>query len=404
MNCYCEKCGKSMDESQFYTYRDGTKVELCKKCLTMHIDNFNPETYVWLLEKMDVPYVPSEWNSLRDKAFAKDPRKMNGMSVFGKYLSKMKLKQWKNKRWADTKELKAEDEKQRKLYLEEHPEVAAREEKLKMQYERGEISESQYNTYMSTIELNNQLSPAYIGNTDGIGNYTPGTNPYIESNFIPEEDMNDPTSELTKDDRIYLAMKWGRCYQPSEWIELETKYNEMMNSFDIQDSDTIGTLILTCKTYLKMNQALDCGDVDGFQKLSRVYDTLRKSAKFTAAQNKEQKNDFVDCVGEMVAYCEKNGGQIPKYDINTPQDVVDKIISDLKDYNRSLIYEDKTLAQQIENYIKNRENAEVMKKDREKAKEQGLLDVELEDEHYEEYYESIEEDKKKDNKLYEGSE
>lgn len=404
MNCYCEKCGKSMDESQFYTYRDGTKVELCKKCLTMHIDNFNPETFVWLLEKMDVPYVPSEWNSLRDKAFAKDPRKMNGMSVFGKYLSKMKLKQWKDKRWADTEELKAEDEKQRKLYLEEHPEVAAREEKLKMQYERGEISESQYNTYMSTIELNNQLSPAYIGNTDGIGNYAPGTNPYIESNFIPEEDMNDPISELTKDDKIYLAMKWGRCYQPSEWIELETKYNEMMNSFDIQDSDTIGTLILTCKTYLKMNQALDCGDVDGFQKLSRVYDTLRKSAKFTAAQNKEQKNDFVDCVGEMVAYCEKNGGQIPKYDINTPQDVVDKIISDLKDYNRSLIYEDKTLAQQIENYIKNRENAEVMKKDREKAKEQGLLDVELEDEHYKEYYESIEEDKKKDNKLYEGSE
>lgn len=404
MNCYCEKCGKSMDESQFYTYRDGTKVELCKKCLTMHIDNFNPETYVWLLEKMDVPYVPSEWNSLRDKAFAKDPRKMNGMSVFGKYLSKMKLKQWKDKRWADTEQLKAEDEKQRKLYLEEHPEVAAREEKLKIQYERGEISESQYNTYMSTIELNNQLPPAYVGNTDGVGNYAPGTNPYIENNFIPEEDMNDPTSELTKDDRIYLAMKWGRCYQPSEWIELETKYNEMMNSFDIQDSDTIGTLILTCKTYLKMNQALDCGDVDGFQKLSRVYDTLRKSAKFTAAQNKEQKNDFVDCVGEMVAYCEKNGGQIPKYDINTPQDVVDKIISDLKDYNRSLIYEDKTLAQQIENYIKNRENAEVMKKDREKAKEQGLLDIELEDEHYEEYYESIEEDKKIDNKLYEGSE
>ena len=34
-----------MDESQFYTYRDGSKVELCKKCLTMHIDNFNPDTY-----------------------------------------------------------------------------------------------------------------------------------------------------------------------------------------------------------------------------------------------------------------------------------------------------------------------------------------------------------------------
>ena len=39
-----------------------------------------------------------------------------------------------------------------------------------------------------------------------------------------------------------------------------------------------------------MNQAIDCGDVEGFQKLSKVSSDLRKSAKFTAAQNKEQKN------------------------------------------------------------------------------------------------------------------
>lgn len=81
-----------MDEGQFYTYKDGRKTELCKKCLTAHIDNFNPETFTWILEKLDFPYVPSEWNSLRDKAFAKNP-KLNGMSVFGKYVSKMRLNQ-----------------------------------------------------------------------------------------------------------------------------------------------------------------------------------------------------------------------------------------------------------------------------------------------------------------------
>ena len=31
---YCEKCGKTMNENQFYTYKDGRKTELCKKCLT----------------------------------------------------------------------------------------------------------------------------------------------------------------------------------------------------------------------------------------------------------------------------------------------------------------------------------------------------------------------------------
>jgi uncharacterized protein (DUF608 family) len=98
-----------------------------------------------------------------------------------------------------------------------------------------------------------------------------------------------------------------------------------------------------------------------------VYDSLRKSAKFTAAQNKEQKSEFVDCVGNMVAYCEKNGGQIPKYEIKVDQDIVDTVIKDLKAYTKSLIYEDKSLAKQIEDYLKKREISEQQKKDREEA-------------------------------------
>jgi len=98
----CQKCTRALQEGQFYTHRDGSKTDMCKNCLTMHINNFEPETYVWLLEKMDVPYAPWEWNSLLEKEYAKGPEKLNGMSVFGKYLSKMRLNQWKDKRWADT--------------------------------------------------------------------------------------------------------------------------------------------------------------------------------------------------------------------------------------------------------------------------------------------------------------
>ena len=53
--------------------------------------------------------------------------------------------------------------------------------------------------------------------------------------IIYEED-NDPAAELTQEDKLYLAMKVGRLYKPSEWVELEKHYNEMMNSFDIQDA------------------------------------------------------------------------------------------------------------------------------------------------------------------------
>ena len=116
---------------------------------------------------------------------------------------------------------------------------------------------------------------------------------FSENNEIVQEQMNSLISELTQEDKKVLAMKWGVLYRPEEWIELEKDYNNMMNSFDIQDADTINTLILICKTNLKMNQALDAGDIEGYQKLSKVSESLRKSAKFTAAQNKEQKNDYV---------------------------------------------------------------------------------------------------------------
>lgn len=393
MNYTCNKCGKSMDEINFYTYKNGKKTELCKKCLTMHINNFEPNTFLWALEKMDVPYVPEEWNILRDKAYAKDPYKMNGMSVFGKYLSKMRLKQWKDYSWADTEKIAQEKEEKTQKDLEQQKKF---EESMKQQLEKGEISEAEYKTMVSTPTQNAELAVKAPKNEIGTDNF------YDENNFISEDELIDPAAELTQEDKIYLAMKWGRLYKPNEWVELEKKYKEMTSSFDIQDSDTTGTLILICKTYLKMNQAIDCGDMDGYQKLSRVYDSLRKSAKFTAAQNKEVKSDFVDCIGEMVAYCEKNGGQIPRMKIDAPNDIVDKVIMDLKEYTRSLIYDDKSLAQQIENYIKQRENADAMKKDREEAKEKGYNQIEIKDRDYQAYFENIAKEKEEDEKIYIG--
>lgn len=390
---YCEKCGRTMNENQFYTYKDGRKTELCKKCLTMHIDNFNPDTFLWLLEKMDVPYVPNEWNVLRDRAYEKDPNKMNGMSVFGKYLSKMKLKQWKDYGWEDSEKLQAlEEEKKKALII--HNEQ--NKENWKEKYENGEISEAEYKTMTSVpLQAASQVPGVLVGS---IGS----NNPFNEVNFISQEELPDPTEELTDDDKVYLAMKWGRMYTPREWIELEQSYDEMMNSFDIQDADTINTLMFICKTKLKMNQALDSADIEGFQKLSKVYNDLRKSAKFTAAQNKEEKKDFVDCVGNLVAYCEKEGGAIPKYELKTDLDIVDTVINDLKRYTKDLIYEDKALASQIENYLKKREISEEQKKDRKEAKALGFDNVQLKDEDYQNYYENIEEEKNKDKNTLNG--
>jgi hypothetical protein len=214
-------------------------------------------------------------------------------------------------------------------------------------------------------------------------------NPYQEKNFLKEEELPDPASTLTQEDKIYLAMKWGRLYQPSEWVELERMYEEMMASFDIQDADTMSTLILLCKTNLKMNQQLDNGDIEGFQKLSKVSESLRKTAKFTAAQNKEKKDDFVDSVGELVALCEKEGGFIPRFCTDIPQDKVDLTLKDMNEYLRKLVTQDLGFGQQIEDAIKKIQiQKEMVEADRTKE-ESGEIE-ELENEDYQEYFEEVE--------------
>ena len=384
----CTKCGKMMDENtQFYTYKNGDKTAMCKKCLTMHIDNFNPETFLWLLQDMDVPYVEAEWNVLRDRAFAKNPN-LNGMSVFGKYLSKMKLKQWNQYGWADTERLKMLNEEKSKQQQAEKEKFEAQ---IKAQFDNGEITEAQYKTLIST-ETQNEDYYAGVGPML----HTPSAdNPYQENNFIDESLLSGPAAQLTDDDKIYLAMKWGRLYQPADWIELERNYNEMMNSFDIQDADTINTLVLLCKTNLKMNQAIDCGAVEGFQKLSKVSESLRKSAKFTAAQNKEQKNDYVDSVGELVAMCERDGF-IPRFATDIPQDKVDLTLKDMNNYVHKLVTQDLGFGQQIEDALKKIQIQKEMNEAEETSKMMDGETPELIDEDYEEFYNSIEEQKELD--------
>ena len=399
MTYSCQKCGKSMDEGQFYTYKDGRKTELCKKCLTLHIDNFDPSTFLWLLQKIDVPYVPEEWNVLRDRAYAKDPKKMNGMSVFGKYLSKMKLKQWKEYGWEDSERLQAQNAEKRALQSEQAAELDAMYQE---QFESGQINEAQYRTLISTSAQNDRDVFSPYGGEPFLGN----DNPYNENNFINEADLPDPAAQLTQDDYIFLAMKWGKLYKPSEWVELERLYTEMDNSFDIHDADTVNTLILLCKTTLKANQAIDCGDIDGFQKLSKVSESLRKTAKFTAAQKKEQESNFVDSIGELIRICEKDGF-IPRFCTDIPQDKVDMTLRDMNEYVRKLVTQDLGFGQQIEDALRKIQIQKEMNEEAEKRQEEEGDDYdpyatssELADEDIANFYEHLEKQREKDLAIY----
>ena len=334
---YCEKCNKTMRADKFYTsnnlekYPNDGRLNQCKECITMHIDNFNPDTYLWLLQEIDVPYVPKEWNKLLGK-FGKDKSKLSGTTIFGRYLSVMKLKQYKDYRWKDN------------AFLEEL-ENAEIERAMKLQgYDAQQIELAKQRNARNVPE--GELTPPeppkpapieYGGNDFDFG--------------FADETVDIVNDDLTDEDRTYLRLKWGKSYKPEEWVKLEQLYEEMCGSYDIQSAGHVDTLKLVCKTSLKANQLLDIGDVDGAQKMIKMYDSLMKSGKFTAAQNKAESGEYVDSVSELVALCEKDGF-IPRYYTDGPKDKVDKTLLDLQSYTRTLVTEEMNLGNLIESAIK----------------------------------------------------
>ena len=85
--------------------------------------------------------------------------------------------------------------------------------------------------------------------------------------------------------------------------------------------------------------------------MSKVYDQLMKSGKFTAQQNKAENGEFVDSISELVALCEEQGF-IPRYYTDGPQDKVDRTLEDLKTYTRTLVTEEMNLGNLIESAVK----------------------------------------------------
>ena len=103
---YCNKCKKLLDEKQFYysnnleKYPNG-RLNICKKCITEKIDNYYPDTYLWILRECDVPYMPDQWMQIL-KYCEKEKINLTGITIIGRYLSKMKLASFRKFRWSHT--------------------------------------------------------------------------------------------------------------------------------------------------------------------------------------------------------------------------------------------------------------------------------------------------------------
>lgn len=330
----CTKCGRLLADTDFYTSNnierfppDGKMAE-CKKCWTMHVDNWDPDTYKPLLEQLDIPYIKPVWDQLLEKFLSKnDASKITTTSVLGRYVSTMKLSQWRKYRWADTEELAAKEE-----------------EKL-----RSALVQQGYTGEDLELEMKRDFGPQRPVSDLRQQNDDPAADP----SSIVEETAYDRelADKLSEDEIVGLKLKWGDAYRLSELVRMEKLYADMMASYDIQTASHKDILIFLCKTSLKLNQLLDAGDIAEAQKVAKMYDTLLKSGKFAAAQAKDEETDFVDSVGELVTLAEEQGF-IPKYYISQPNDMVDQTIMDMQRYTYNLVTQETSLGTMLEAAMK----------------------------------------------------
>lgn len=388
---FCDKCKKTIADKEFYgsnnleKYPDG-KLNTCKKCLTMHVDNWDVDTFLWILQECDVPYVPEEWNKLLAK-YGQDRSKVTGVTIIGRYLSKMKLKQWKDYRWEHTQ------------FLQELADKKTEEAMKRAGYDAAEITEVVMKN-RATIPEGNVDIPVYDDSSYMNGSDVGwGARPQDDYFDNDNDNDNEIVDDLTDDDRRFLRLKWGKAYKPEEWVRLEQLYQEMKKSYDIQGAGHEDVLKLVCKASLKTNQLLDIGDIDGAQKMSKMYDMLMKSGKFTAAQNKAADGEFLNSISEFVVLCEKEGF-IPRYYTDGPKDRVDETIQDLKDYTHSLVVEEMNLGNLIENAVKQMAIEESKEEDEDIEEEITFDELEaLRDEDFADYGDFIEEQEMEDEEL-----
>ena len=387
--CFCEKCKRTMSDKEFYKTNNTEKypsgfLNQCKKCLTMHVNNWDPSTYLPILQECDVPYVQHEWNKLLAD-YGADPKKVTGTTIIGRYLSKMKLVQYRDKRWKDNEVLQRIAEKK------------MREAMTHQGYSSAEIDEAIENSII-------KIQDVPIRSLEDLPVVSPPPQQPIGDGYTSAvyDDKSELGIELTDEEIIYLRTKWGKMYKPDEWVQLESLYQNMMDSYDVQGAGHEDTLKLACKTSLKSNQLLDMGDIDSAKKMVSMYDQLMKSGNFTAAQNKKDKGEFIDSISELVELCEREGF-IERYYTDTPKDRVDETILDLQNYTKTLVVEEMNLGNLIEGAV--REMVREENKEEDEDIDDELLDFdsieEIKDEDFQEFNDFIEDEMNDDEKTIE---
>ena len=285
-------------------------------------NNTDPATFKPLLKKYDVPYIKDEWQSILQGAMLRK-KKITSTTVIGKYLSKMRLGQYKDYCYEDT-DIESNKGKIYKTRLEE----------IEESYKNGDLTEEQYEGYKRSI-------PKPVDVTG------------MKEDSGVEEIAQQVSNELTKEDRLYLGLKWGKEYSAADWLWLEQKYNEYVEAFGLSESEAsrLDNLVLLSKTSLSLNRALEEGDIDAVSKMSKAYETFLKAGKFAESQASGAKDGKFDSVGKIVLYAEQKKGRIEPYDLDIDRDYIDKGLKLIKSWIEKTFRNDSSISRKLDEYV-----------------------------------------------------
>lgn len=323
---FCPCCRKTMQDKNFFKTNGTTKhpsgyLPECKTCVTMTVDDTDPSTFLPLLKELNLPYVPSAWRALLVKKTAKQG------SMFGKYVSAMRMNQYKGTTWLDSERLM---EKETSALLEAVRQTTDTETEAQEEVEK-----------MLTYQ---DIAPT------GIGMSIDGGNGVISASMHQLIGLTPETSQygLTQEEINQLKVNWGKDYSEDDFLALEQLFTDMKSAYVINDPVALSNAKMICKMTLKMNKFLDIDDVESMSKISRQLDLFIKSANLAPVQQKDRQSATF-AISQLAFLIEKEGGFIPQWDTSVPFDNIDMMLKDMQDYTQHLVMGENNIAEMAKN-------------------------------------------------------
>ena len=155
-------------------------------------------------------------------------------------------------------------------------------------------------------------------------------------------DLDEELPGLAEKKRKTLQERWGANYDDEALRYLESLYNGLMTTQNVNGALQVDQALKICK----MSYEIDCRIREGadFDKLLSSYDKLVKAAEFTP-KNVKNINDF-DSVGELIKWLEKRGWRNTFYD-GVTRDIVDETIKNFQNFNQRLYTNESGIGEQI---------------------------------------------------------